>query len=150
MIEHCNYDLGMISKSLGVQIIGVGKTLMKRAKAEARVSSYQLIAPHVKDPEYGFTRDMVCINSGARRVFVYYDPAIDAVDTAAGTNHAFALDPSTWSVCIHKDNNFRVTPPSDQTKVEGGDEADTGTIGVELFVVCEVPSGNALFTNVSA
>lgn len=148
LIEYINYDLLLMAKGLSVGILLVGKTLMKKAKAEARASSYQLISPTVKDPEFGFAREMVAINSGNRRVFVCYDPQVDTLGTTLGTNPVIALDPSTWTVAIHQDNNFRVSKPVDQTMVEGGDEADTGTIGVELMLACEVPSGNAIFTDV--
>lgn len=150
LIDYANYDLGMIAKGLGVQVLIVGKTLMKKAKAEARAHGYTMVSESVPDPEYGFKREMVCVKAGNRKVYITYDPAMDTRDTASGTYNVAALDPSTWTVCIHGDSNFKVSTPSDQTKVEGGDEADTGTIAVELLICCEVPSGNAWFTDVSA
>jgi hypothetical protein len=143
MIEFCNYDLGMIDKGLGVQVIAVGKALMKKAKAEAKTDSYTLCTNGIPEfPEYGFKRDVVRIHSGNRPVYVVYDPGCPA-------GHAACLDPSTWTVAIHPDSNFKVSKPSDQTEVEGGDEADTGTIAVEAMLACEVPSGNAYFTAIS-
>jgi hypothetical protein len=91
---------------------------------------------------------MVSINSGNRRVFVCYDPQVDTLGTTLTTNPVIALDPSTWTFAIHQDSNFKVSTPQDQTKVEGGDEADTGTIAAEILLACEVPSGNAVFTDV--
>jgi hypothetical protein len=146
LIDYANYDLGMIDKGLGVQLIAVGKTLFKKAKAEAKENSYQLMSNGIPEfPEFGFKREIVRIYSGNRPVYVYYEPAMES----AGATHAAFLDPSTWTIAIHPDNNFKVSVPSDQTKNEGGDEADTGTIGVELLICCEVPKGNAYFTNLS-
>lgn len=143
LIDYCNYDLGMVDKGLGVQMIPVGKTLFKKAKAEAKQESYQLLTDGIPDmPEFGFKREIVRIYSGNRPVYIYYEPEMPA-------SHAACLDPSTWTVAIHPDNNFRVTTPSDQTKIDGGDEADTGTINAELMIACEVPAGNAYFTALS-
>jgi hypothetical protein len=69
MIDYCNYDYGMIDKGLGVQVIIVGKTLMKRAKAEAKAAGYTMVSPSDARPEYGFKREMVCIHAGNRKVF---------------------------------------------------------------------------------
>lgn len=148
LIDYTNYDLGLLALGLGVGIVAVGKTLMKKAKAEAKANGYQLISPAIPDPEYGFKREIVCINTGGRRVFVYYEPQMDVLDASLTTNAAILLDPKTWTVAVHPDSNFKVSVPEDQTRIEGGDEADTGTIAVELMVACEVPKGNAVFTNV--
>jgi hypothetical protein len=53
LIEYINYDLGLLAKGLSVQVLLVGKTLMKKAKAEARASGYQLISPTIPDPSTG-------------------------------------------------------------------------------------------------
>lgn len=146
LIDYCNFDLGMMDVGLGVQVMAVGKTLFKRAKAEAKSESYQLTSMGIPEyPEFGFKREIVRIYNGNRPVYIYYDPSMES----AGSTHVLALDPSTWTVAIHPDSNFRVSPPSDQTKNEGGDEADTGTIAAEILVCCEVPKGNAYFTNVA-
>jgi hypothetical protein len=150
LINYCNYDLNMIDKGLGVQIIAVGKDLMKKAKAEAKAESYQLMTQGIPEfPEYGFRREVVRIYSGNRPVYVYYDPQVPSKIAGDSTNYVYALDPSTWTVAIHPESNFKVSTPADQTKVEGGDEADTGTIAAEVMIACEVPSGNAVFTDMN-
>lgn len=139
-INYHNYDLGFLAKGLGVQCIAVGAALMKKAKAEAKTESYQLISDGIKDMgEWGFKKEVVKIWAGDRPTYVYFDPAVPAGEAAF-------LDPSTWTFAIPGDRNFKVSPPSDQTKVEGGDEADTGTIEVEILLCCEVPSGNGYRT----
>jgi hypothetical protein len=149
MINNANYDQGMIDKGLGVQLIAVGKTLMKRAKAEAKAEGYQLMTNGIPEfPEFGFKREIVRIFSGNRAVYVYYDPQVNQLDTDTSKSNALCLDPSTWTVIIHPDANFKVSKPADQTEVEGGDEADTGTIHLEMLLACEVPSGNAYFSDV--
>lgn len=149
LVEECNYTLGMIDQGLGVQVIAVGKDLIRRAKAEAKAEGYTVMRGDIADPEYGFKRDMVCIYSGSRKVFVYYEPAMNAVDTASGTKNAFCLDPSTWTFAIPGDRNFKVSKPIAANEVdEGGDEADFGTIETEILLCCEVPKGNARFTNI--
>jgi hypothetical protein len=146
LINYCNYDLGMLKKGLGVQLIAVGGDLMKRAKAEARSLGYHLTTGKIPDmPEYGFMRETVCIHAGNRPVYIYYEPAMGDVGQGDAYNTALCLDPSTWTVAIHPESDFTISKPSDQTKVEGGDEADTGTIAAELLIACEVPSGNAWF-----
>jgi hypothetical protein len=140
-INDCNYDLGFAAKGMGVQLIAVGGTLFKSAKAEAKSEGYQLFSNGIPEyPEFGFKREVVRIFSGNRPVYIVYDPEVPA-------NHGAFLDPSTWTVAIHSDSNFKISTPADQTKVEGGDEADTGTIAAELMICCEVPSMNAYFTN---
>lgn len=152
MIDYVNYDLGFLKKGLGVQIILVGGALMKRAKAEARAAgpSWHVVSPKAPEPKYGFTREMVCIYAGNREVFVVYEPAMDDVDTAAGTKNAFAIDPSTWTVAIPGNRNMKIHGPYAANEVdEGGDEKDFGTIELQMLLCCEVPSGNAIFTDVT-
>jgi hypothetical protein len=68
-------------------------------------------------------------------VYVVYDPAVNAVDTATSKLNAYCLDPSTWTLMIPEDRNFKVSTPIDSTKVdEGGDEADFGTIQHEMLL----------------
>lgn len=150
-IDYCNYDFGMIDKGLGVQFALVGKDLMRKAKAEAKQAGYQMISNSVPEPEFGLTRESVIVNTGNRRVFITYDPAVNTVDTAAGTKYAFFIDPSTWTIAIPGNRNFVVSKPVNAKEVdEGGDEADFGTIDAQAMLCCEVPSGNALFTDFSA
>jgi hypothetical protein len=142
-INYCNYDLGLAGKGLGVQLIIVGATQFKKAKAEAKAESYQLMTNGIPEfPEFGFKREVVKIFSGNRPVYVIYDPEVPA-------GHGAFLDPSTWTVAVHRDANFKVSVPADQTKVEGGDEADTGTINTEILMACEVPSANVYFTTLA-
>lgn len=142
-INYCNYDLGFAARGHGVQLIVVGGTLFKKAKAEAKAEGYQLFSNGIPEyPEFGFKREVVRIFSGNRPVYIIYDPEVPS-------GHGAFLDPSTWTVAIHRDANFKVSTPADQTKVEGGDEADTGTINTELLICCEVPSMNAYFTSLS-
>lgn len=148
LINYCNYDLSMIDLGLGVQILAVGKDLMKKAKSEAKSESYQLMTNGIPEfPEYGFKREVVRIYSGERPTYIYYDPQVPSKIGGAATNYVIAIDPSTWTTAIHPDSNFKVSTPADQTKVEGGDEADTGTIAAEILIACEVPKGNAIFTD---
>ena len=143
IIDYCNYDLGMTDKGLGIQLIAVGKTLFKIAKAEAKSENVQVTNDATKEyPEFGFRKEVVRINSGNRIVYIYYEPAMPA-------GHLLALDPATWTFAIHPKYNFKVDGPFDQHKNEGGDEADTGTIEVKPLLVCEVPSGNAYFSSVA-
>lgn len=140
-IDHCNYTLGMASKGGGVQCVVVGETQFRKAKAEAKAESFQLMTNGIPEmAEFGFKREVIRIFSGNRPVYILWDPACPA-------GHGAFLDPSTWTVAIHPDKNFKISTPADQTKVEGGAEADTGTIEVELMLACEVPSFNAYFTN---
>lgn len=146
LIDYCDYDLGMLKLGLSVKLLAVGGELMKKAKREAKAESYQLHANGIPQmAEIGFTREVVAIHTGDRIVHIYYEPAMDTV----GATNVAAIDPSTWSVAIHQDSNFKVSGPHDATETEGGDEADFGTIAVEPMVCCEVPKGNAWFTNVS-
>lgn len=142
-INQYNYQTnGFLAKGLGVQCIAVGGALMKKAKAEAKTESYQLISDSIKEfPEWGFRQEVVKIWAGNRPTYVYYDPAVPAGEAAF-------LDPSTWSIAIPGDRNFKVSRPVAANEVdEGGDEADFGTIEVEIMICCEVPSGNAYRTN---
>jgi hypothetical protein len=133
----------MARKGGGVGLIACGATLFKIAKAEARSNSYQLYANGIPEfPEWGFKREVVRFSTGNRFVYIYYDPAMPASSLAC-------LDPTTWTVAIHPQGNFKISTPSDQTKVEAGDEADTGTIAFEGLLVCEDPALNAWFSNVS-
>jgi hypothetical protein len=139
-IDYCNYTLGLADKGLGVQLIIVGKSQFIKAKQEAKAESYQLFTDGIPEfAEFGFRREVVKINSGNRPVYILYDPACPAT-------HGAFLNPATWTVAFAPDGNFKISTPSDQTKVEGGDEADTGTINAELLFACEVPSANAYFT----
>lgn len=149
MIETCNYDELLIAKGLTCQIIIVGKDLMRKAKAEARSAGYTMVSPKVPEATYGFTKEMVVIYSGNRPVYIIYDPQMDVLDAVLTTKAAFCLDPTTWTVAIAPDGNFKISEPSDQTKISGGAEIDTGTIQTELLLVCEVPSGNVVFTDVA-
>lgn len=140
-IDHCNYTLGMAAKGGGVQCVVVGEAQFRKAKAEAKTESYQLMTNGIQEmPEFGFKREIIRIYSGNHPVYVIWDPKIP-------DGHGAFLNPSTWTVAIHPDKNFKISKPADQTENEGGDEADTGTIEVELLLACEVPSFNAYFTN---
>lgn len=158
LIDYANYDLNMIKKGLGVQMLAVGKTLMKRAKAEAKAEGYQMMTNGIPEyPEYGFKREIIRVWTGNRPVYIYYEPAIDDVDSAAGAGSngqgyaAAAIDPSTFTIIIPSDRNFKISKPVAANEVdEGGDEADFGTIEVEILMACEVPSGNAWFSNIQA
>jgi hypothetical protein len=143
IIDYCNYDLGMAAKGMGVDLIIVGAALFKIAKAEAKAEGYQMFSEGIPEwPEFGFKREVIRIFSGGRKVYVIYDPECPA-------SHLAALNLNTWTLAVHPDSNFKISTPSDQTKNEGGDEADTGTIATEIMLCCEVPQMNAYFTNVS-
>lgn len=143
LIDYCDYTLAMSDYGMGVQMIGLGKDLFRRAKAEAMEKKQAIYANGIPDfPEFGFQREVVRIGTGNRMVYLYYEPGLPA-------GHAMCLDPSTMTVIVHPDGNFAISTPSDQTKVEGGDEADTGTIVAEVLWCFDVPKGNAYFTNVS-
>jgi hypothetical protein len=144
LINYCSYDLGLAAKGLGIQMIAVGATLFKKAKAEAKTEGYQLTTTGIPGKgEWGFKREIVTIHSGNRPVYVYYDPAVPA-------GHAACLDPSSWTVAFAPEGNFKVSKPVAANEVdEGGDEADFGTINVELMICCEVPSANVYWTNLS-
>lgn len=143
LIDECNYTLGMKKYGLGVQVIGLGDRLFRKAKAEAKAEGYTLFANGIPEfPEFGFKREIVRIATGNQFVYLYWDPSIP-------DSHAVALDPSTWTVAFGPDGNFTINGPHNQRKVEGGDRADTGTIDVEVMVVCDIPKGNAYFTAVA-
>jgi hypothetical protein len=142
-IDYCNYTLGLADKGLGVQLIIVGKAQFIKAKQEAKAESYQLFTGSIPEfAEFGFRREVVKINSGNQPVYILYDPACP-------DGHGAFLNPATWTVAIPPDGNFKISTPSDQTKVEGGKEADTGTINLEAMICCEVPSANAYFTTLA-
>jgi hypothetical protein len=149
MLEFVNYDDGLIAKGLRIQLVLVGKDLMKKAKAEARSAGPTVQTGSMPDPAYGFATEAVQIGVGNRKVYVMYEPAIDALDTTLGTKSAICLDPSTFTVIFAPDGNFSINGPHDQTKIKGGAEIDHGTIQTEILLACEVPSGNAVFTDVS-
>jgi hypothetical protein len=144
LIDDCNYTKGMTDYGLGVQIIGVGKSLFRKAKAEAIEKKQAIYANGIPEfPEFGFQREIVRIGTGNSFVYIYYDPSIPE-------GHAAALDPSTFTVCIHPDGNFNVSKPVAANEVdEGGDEADFGTIVTDILWCCDVPKGNAYYTNVA-
>jgi hypothetical protein len=143
IIDYCNYDLGMIDKGLGVQLIPTGKAIFKKFKAEAKAESYQLINSSIPEfAERGFKREVIRVYSGNVPVYCYYEPACPA-------SVVVAMDPSTITFAIHPDANFAVKGPFDQDEVEGGDEADTGYTHAELMMVNEVPSSGAYFSNVA-
>lgn len=124
-------------------MIVVGKAQFIKAKQEAKAESYQLFTNGIPEfAEFGFKREVVKINSGNAPVYIIYDPNCPA------TEGAF-LNPATWTVAIAPDGNFKLSGPYDQTKVEGGKEADIGTINFEGLIACEVPSANAYFTNLA-
>lgn len=143
LIDYVNYDLGVLDKGMAIQLLIVGKELFKKAKAEAKTEGYEKFVNGVPEyPEFGFKKEVVRIFTGGRAVYVVYDPACPS-------GVVVALEPSTWTVALHPEGNFTVSTPADQTKVEGGKEADTGTVTAEPMIVCEVPKANAYFTNVS-
>lgn len=157
-IDYANYEWGMINVGLGVQFILVGKDLMRKAKAEAKQAGYQMVTNGIPDPEFGLSRESVIINTGNRRVFITYDPSMNALDTAAiaagttasGEANAFFVDPSTWTVAIPGNKNFKNSKILAANEVdEGGDEADFWNIETQIMLCCEVPSGNGRFTKFS-
>lgn len=148
LINYCNYDLGMASKGTGIDLLLMGGALFKKAKSEAKAKSHQLIYSSSSTPAipdfgfFGFQREVVKIDN----TWICYDPELD---TANFTAHVLALNLSTWTLAIHPDSNFKVSEPFDQSKIKGGEDSQTGQIRTELMLVCEVPSLNAYFSNVS-
>jgi hypothetical protein len=144
IINYCNYDLSLSAKGDGIDLIMVGGALFKKAKLEAKQKGCQIIfSGGVPDyGQFGFKREIVKIDN----TYICYDPELD---TANYTTHLAALNLSTWTFAIHPDANFKVSEPFDQSKIEGGDDAQTGNIRTEIMLVCEVPSLNAYFTNVA-
>jgi hypothetical protein len=140
LINYCNYDLGLAKKGTGIDLLLVDGQNFKKAKSEAKAKGQTVIA-NGGIPEYGafgFKRELVRIDN----TWIVYDPECPA-------NTVAALNMDTWTVAIHPDANFKVTEPFDQTKVEGGDDAQAGQVRTEAMIVCEVPSLNAYFTSVS-
>jgi hypothetical protein len=118
LINYCNYDLGMLKKGLGVQMIGVGGQLMKRAKAEAKLARVtRLFNNGIPDfPEYGFKREIVRIFAGNRPVYVYYDPAIPDKDQGDATNEvaSASIRPRGPSRSAPTETSRSAPPRSDQ------------------------------------
>jgi hypothetical protein len=140
LINYCNYDLGLAKKGTGIDLLLVDGANFKKAKSEAKAKGQTVIA-NGGMPDFGtfgFKRELVRIDN----TWIVYDPECPP-------NHVAALSMETWTVAIHPDANFRVTEPFDQTKIEGGDDAQAGQVRTEVMVVCEVPSLNAYFTAVS-
>lgn len=141
LIDYCDFDLEHKKYGRSIQMIAVGATLWKKAKAEAR-AEHQIVNNGVPDLVMGAKRETVIIEQGGRRVYVYYDPECPA-------STALCIDPSTWTVAFAPGGNFTITGPYDQNEVEGGDEASTGNITVEMMMVNEDPKSGALFTSLS-
>lgn len=141
-INYANYDLGFGDVGLGVNLIMVGRTGFKAAKKEAKAESFQLISGLEKIPdmaEFGFVKEVVRISSGGQWVYVCFDPTCPDQNDGSGHNAMAVINSSVWTTAIAPDGNFAISTPADQTKVKGGEEADTGTIQAELMLACEDP-----------
>lgn len=141
LINHCNYDLGWADVGLGVNLILVGRTGFKAAKKEAKAEGYQLISNDKipQNSEFGFLKEVVRISSGGQWVYVCFDPTCPDQTDSGAVNHVYALNSSVWTTAIAPEGNFVVSKPADQTRVKGGEEADTGTIQAKLLLACEDP-----------
>jgi hypothetical protein len=156
LINHANYKLfaatgehggvgGLKAKGQGITAIAVGGDLLIRAKNEAKTRGYQLQTGAIPDPEYGFKGDIVWINAGGRRIPIFYEPAMDTVSATT----AYCFDFTTWTIAIPADRNFTTSKIMDlSTLSEGGDEADAWRKEAEILMCCEVPSGNAIYSNI--
>jgi hypothetical protein len=140
LINYANYDAGLSKKGTGIDLMLVGAANFKKAKAEAKSKGGTIILNGgiPQFGEFGFKRELVKIDN----TWIVYDPECPATEVAG-------LNLDTWTVAVHPDANFRATEPTDQSKIDGGDDAQTGVIRTELMVVCEVPSLNIYWTNVS-
>lgn len=141
LIRYANYTLGFAKKGIGIEVMLTGGTLFQVALNEAEAKGGMVVRagePIQEFASYGFKRDSVKIDN----TWIIYDPEAPSGDV-------LGLNPSTWTVAIHPDANFRQSTPTDQSDNEGGDDARTWTIRTKLMVCCEVPWMNILWTNVS-
>ncbi len=98
-------------------------------------------------PEFGFIKEAVRISSGGRWVYICFDPTCPDQGDSGAVNHVYAMNTDTITTAVAPDGNFAVTTPSDQTKIKGGEEADTGVINAELMLAFESPKhGLAVWT----
>lgn len=140
LINYCNYDLELSKKGSGIDLMLVGAANFKKAKREAKDKGGLVNLPDgiPNFGRFGFKRDIVQIDN----TWIVYDPEAPAT-------HVAALNLDTWTFAVHPDANFKVSSPFDMSQIEGGDDAQVGTLRTEIMLACEVPSFNAYFTNVS-
>ena len=142
MIRYANYGAPGLAKKYGpLDCILVGGDLFPIALSEAEAKGGQVVPAGTEIADFGkfgFKRDTVRIDN----TWIVYDPECPAAA-------AVGLKLDTWTVAIHPDSNFTQTDPTDQQHVEGGDDAHTWTIRTKMMVVCEVPSQNIYWNNVS-
>jgi hypothetical protein len=119
LINYCNYDLGMLKKGLGVQMIGVGGQLMKRAKAEARSKGTRCST--TASPTSPSTASSARSSASSRATAPSTSTTTRRSRTrirATRPTKSVCLDPSTWTVAFGPDGNFKHQYSGDQTKVE--------------------------------
>jgi hypothetical protein len=149
LIRYANYtmtlpdgSLGLFSKGATIDAMLVGPALFAQALAEAEAKQGVRIPAGDSVQEFGkfgFTKDVVKIDN----TFIIPDPECPA-------NHVAGLNLKTWTAAIHPDANFKQSTPTDQSDIEGGDDAHTWTLRTQLLLVCEVPSLNVYWTGVGA
>jgi hypothetical protein len=140
IINYLNYDQGFSRVGSGIDLIITDgpnfKKFKKEAKAKGQTCYTDTAIPSFG--QFGFKNEIVKVDN----TYICYDPECP-------TNHLAALNLDTWTFAIHPDANFKVSTPTDMSKFEGGDDAQTGHIRTEILLACEVPSVNAYFTAVS-
>jgi cell wall assembly regulator SMI1 len=147
LIRYANYSVPLYDGTLGIKAKGgmldalvVGNDLFPIALAEAEAKQGLIIQAGQPVPEmgqFGFKQDIVKIDN----TFIIPDPEVPA-------GHVQGLNMATWTAAIHPDANFKQSTPTDQSDIEGGDDARTWTIRTKLLLVCEVPNQNTYWTNV--
>lgn len=153
LLNEVYYDFGIYGNGGGPDLVITGAKLFQKFKKEIDLKRMRIATEAIPNrPEWGFKHEILCIGFGNKMIYVIYDPECPETldeDGNLTSGSVLFLDTSTFTMAIHPRYNFALTPWKPQDIIEGGDEADVAYLQASVLLCCEIPSWNAVFTNVS-
>lgn len=145
MVDYVNYDASgpqLADYGLGIDTLTMGGTLYSKALREAEARGARVIKnddiPDVG--KFGLKKYVAIVDE---RIWLVHDPAMPT-GYVEGTNW------QSMTVALHPSARFTVRGPYDQTIMQGGARAMTGTLQTLIMgPFTDWPKTNALWTSVS-